>query len=507
MIDLAQHGIKILASHFAATNLSDSARVFETFVHRMHRERKYDRLKQWWNDMDALRVIRTAEHHIQRLVSEAKLPPDPVQKLSISENGRIQFMGKPIGEIYSYYRTVLPQEMQIKIAYDSLVQRFWKFLQREKCAICLSENDLAIQIFIPRTDLSPEFDLESEWNIFIKFAYSSNELYKSFTLFINHIKIAQTDRSGAGVGYVRFPPATRDMAYCLAAFYFATLENQVLFDKTYNDNSKAVQRAHLKVEEYKDGLSQPTLSSQKRNLNEKKLDEWQTKLSIAKEIFEGVKQTNQIELKRNLSELQEEIGEKDFARIQRLSRQFHGAARWQFGPSVKPKSKNGNIEGTIIDILNEPLAPPTCPLVSINQILGFIERRAGDMKGANFCYSCGKLFSKEDRKYKANRFVLKDPSQRPQSGGGETSPNICGDCMTVAFACPLKLTSGAIVVQLAPHDQTDESFSIENHLRMLTLGELNLVAGRYLLINCREFVGSGNSRALICNDPYWPAHP
>ena len=32
---------------------------------------------------------------------------------------------------------------------------------------------------------------------------------------------------------------------------------------------------------------------------------------------------------------------------------------------------------------------------------------------------------------------------------------------------------------------------------MLTLGELNLVAGRYLLINCREFVGSGNSRTLV----------
>ena len=287
------------------------------------------------------------------------------------------------------------------------------------------------------------------------------------------------------------------MAYCLAAFYFATLENQVLFDKTYNDNSKAVQSAHSKVEEYKDRLSQPTLSSQKRNLNEKKLDEWQTKLSLAKEIFEGVKQTNEIKLKQNLSELQEEIGEKNFARIQRLSRQFHGTARWQFGPSVKPKSKNGNIEGTIIDILNEPLAPPTCPLVSINQIPGFIERRAGDMKSANFCYSCGKLFSKENRKYKANRFVLKDPSQRPQSGGGETSPNICGDCMTVAFACPLKLTNGAIVVQLTARSRIDQSFSIENHLRMLTLGELNLVAGRYLLINCREFVKSGNSGTLV----------
>ena len=58
--------------------------------------------------------------------------------------------------------------------------------------------------------------------------------------------------------------------------------------------------------------------------------------------------------------------------------------------------------------------------------------------------------------------------------------------MTVAFACPVKLTSGAIVVQLAPRNEADQLFSIENQLRMLALDELNLVAGRYLLINCLE---------------------
>ena len=100
---------------------------------------------------------------------------------------------------------------------------------------------------------------------------------------------------------------------------------------------------------------------------------------------------------------------------------------------------------------------------------------------------------------------LGPPTQRPQSGGSEARPNVCGECMTIAFACPVKLTSGATVVQLALQDQTNlalqdqtnQSFSIENHLRMLTLGELNLVAGRYLLINCREFVGLGSSRKPV----------
>ncbi|RKU31048.1 hypothetical protein C6499_05315 [Candidatus Poribacteria bacterium] len=496
MVNIEQYGSKILAAHFAAVMKTESEpEEFKDFVHSYRAE--YQDLKRWWEDMDALRVIRAAEHCIRNLPPEMELSPNPIEKLAVGENGIIQFAGEPIGEIYSYHRTVLPQEMQIKIAYDSLIERFMGFLQREKCAIRLSENDLAVQIFVPRIGRNAEFDLSFEWDEFIKFAYSRNELYKSFVLFVNHIKIAQTNRPGAGVGYIRFPPVTKEMAEYLAAFYFATLKNQILYDRAYSDSNKAVQNAQTKVAEYNSRLNQSTLTLQKKVLNEKKLEEWQTKLSLARDEFENVKQTNQEVLNFSLSELHEQIGDENFKRIKELSRQFHGRGIAQFGPSVKTKSKNGNIEGTIVDILNEPLSLLTCPLVSINQIPKFMERRAGDMKGANFCYSCGKLFSKEDKKYEANRFVLGDPSKRPQSGGSETRPNVCGECMTVAFACPIKLTSGAIVVQLGPRDQTDQSFSCENHLRMLTFEELNLVAGRYLLINCWESVSSGNSRTLV----------
>ena len=499
MIDIAQYRTKILAAHFATmVETHRESDKLEAFV--CHNKDEYQLLKQWWDDMDALRVLRAAEHHIRNLTPKVESSSNPIEKVAVVEDGIVKFMGEPIGKIYSYYRTVLPQEMQIKIAYDSLIERFMGFLQREKWAIRLSENDLAVQIFVPQTDRNTGFDLSFEWDEFIKFAYSKSELYKSFVLFVNHIKIAQTNRPGAGVGYIRFPPATKEMADYLAAFYFATLKNQILYDTTYRDSDKAVQNAQTKVEDYNSRLNQSTLTPQKKVLNEKKLKEWQTKLSLARTEFESVKQTNQEVLNFSLSELHEQIGDGDFKRIKELSRQFYGRGIAQFGPSVKPKSKKGNIERTIIDILNEPLSLPACPLVSINQIPRFIERRAGDMKGANFCYSCGKLFSKEDQKYKANRFVLGAPSKRPQSGGSEARPNVCGECMTVAFACPVKLTSGTIVVQLAPRSQANQSFSIENHLRMLTLGELNLVAGRYLLINCREFVGSDNNRKFVSKE-------
>ena len=71
------------------------------------------------------------------------------------------------------------------------------------------------------------------------------------------------------------------------------------------------------------------------------------------------------------------------------------------------------------------------------------------------------LFLRKKQGKKANRFVLGAPSQRLQSGGSQTEPPVCGECLTVAFACPIKLSSGAIVVQLVPHDQTDQAFSIK----------------------------------------------
>ena len=486
---------KILAAHFASTNFNDSAAVFEAFVHRMYCEGEYNQLKQWWDDMDALRVIRPAEHHIRNLPSETEPWSDPIEKLSVSENGRIQFMEEPIGEIYSYHRTVLPQEMQIKIAYDSLIERFMKFLQCEKFVIRLSENDFAIQIFVPQTDRNTEFDLSFEWNEFIKFAYSEAELYKSFTLLVNSLKL--TNR---GFGYVRFPPATMEMTYWLAAFYIATLRERVLRNvDNYKKADQALRKARDNVKKYQDQLRADNLTERRRTSIEIKLSDENEKLDDAVQSRKFALKMNLKKFNQILLRLRHQTDTIHFDHAERLSHQFNrtGAMQFSYGTvKLKSQSEKSSIEDTIIEILNTPLAPPNCPFVSLNERPEIIVRGAGD-NTKNLCYSCGSSLPPKEKHQQANRFVLGDPSQRLQSGGSQTQPPICGQCLTVAFACPVKLTSGAIVVQLAPHDQTDESFSIENHLRMLTLGELNLVAGRYLLINCREFVGSGSNRTLV----------
>ena len=161
-----------------------------------------------------------------------------------------------------------------------------------------------------------------------------------------------------------------------------------------------------------------------------------------------------------------------FDYAERLSHQFNWTGSKQFLPTVKPKSHGGksSIEDTIIDILNESIASLSCPFTLLEEIPEVVVRKAGD-NDQNLCYSCGRPPPPKKKHQQANRFVFGSPSQRLQSGGSQTQPPVCGECLTVAFACPVKLTSGAIIVKLAPNDQTDQSFSIENHLRMLTLGE------------------------------------
>ena len=447
---------KILAAYFAATYPSESTKDFEAFVHRMYYEKKIDQLKLWWDDMDALRVIRDAEHYVRNQDSEKEHSIEPTNNLTVSENGCIQFKDKPIGKIYSYYRTVLPQEMQIRLAYDTLIERFIDFLQKKKCVIRLSENRLIMVLFIADTD----FQLEDIWQEFVQFAYSEEELYKTFTLFVNSMKL--TNR---GFGYVHFPSVTAGMKLWQAAFYIATLEERVV---RYPDNYRKA-----------------------------KTDEDRTAAGIE----------NRKELKQLLTELRNELqtnaqgsDESDIAtelfdEALRLSQRFNrtGATQFSYG-TVKPRAKKGKIEDKIIDILSEKIRHLKCPLTSIDEVEHNAIHKGGDTT-RNRCYSCGRHLPPrtEIRRFKgkleANRFVFSYPSQRLQSGSGQAQPSTCFDCMVVAFGCPIKFTEGAIIVCLSYPDE-EELFSTEKYLQMLTLGELNLIAGQYLLIKCNDFVGS-----------------
>ena len=457
MIDIAQHGTKILTSHFAAVmKAHQKSKGFEAFV--CHNKEEYQLLKQWWDDMDALRVIRYAERQLRKGSQEPELPPNPIDKLSEGEDGVVLFANEEIGKVYSYYRIVLPQEIQIRLAYDTLIERFMEFLQRKKCAIRLSENQFTVTLFIPGTD----FQFEDEWDNFVQFAYSEEELYKSFTLFVNSMKL--TNR---GFGYVHFPSVTKAMKLWQAAFYLATLEERIV---RYPDNYRKA-----KTDEDRNAAGKENKKELRQLLTELR-HELQTSVRGSDEFDKVVKL---------------------FDKALRLSRRFNPTGRIQFSyGTVKPRANKGKIEDKIVEILSEQVRPLNCPLAPVDEIEQHSTHNAGDTV-KNRCYSCGRLLPSrsEIRRFKgkleANRFVFSDPSQRLQSGSGQVQPPICFDCLVVAFGCPIKLVGGAIIVHLSPRTVEDkELLSREKYLRMLTLGELNLIAGRYLLIKCHDFIGS-----------------
>ena len=457
MINIEEHKSKILAAHIASTmETSSPPEELEVFI-RSHRAESQS-LKQWWDDMDALRVIRYAEHQWKIHPPETDPNPNSIGNISIGIDESILFAGKEIGKVYNYYRTVLPQEIQIRLAYDTLIERFIEFLQREKCVIRLSENQLMVRLFIPDTN----FQLGAEWQQFIeKFAYSEEELYKSFTLFVNSMKL--TDR---GFGYVHFPSVTEAMKLWQAAFYIATLEERVV---RYPDNYRKA-----KTDENRDDA---------RKENKKELKQLLIELRA------------ELEASVHDSDASNEVG-RLFDRALKFSYQFNrtGATQFSYG-TVKPRANKGKIEDKIIEILSEQVRILNCPLAPVNEVVQHSVHQAGDTV-KNRCYSCGRLLParSEVRRFKgkleANRFVFSDPSQRLQSGSGQVQPPICFDCLVAAFGCPIKLAGGAIIVQLSSPDEGNELISREKYLQMLTLGELNLIAGRYLLIKCTDFVGS-----------------
>ena len=457
MISIKKHGSKILAAHFAEVmKTSQPPDEFRDFV--VSQREKYQALKQWWDDMDALRVIRYAERYLRNEAEKTELSQDPIGKLSIDENGVVLFEERKIGNVYSYYRTVLPQEIQIRLAYDTLIKRFMVFLQQEKSAIRLSENQFTVSLFIPDID----FQLGSEWQKFVQFAYSEEELYKSFTLFVNSMKL--TDR---GFGYVHFPSVTEAMKLWQAAFYLATLEERVV---RYPNNYRKA-----KTDEERNAAGRENGKELKRLLTELR-DELQASIRG--------------------SDASNEVG-RLFDRALKLSYQFNrtGATQFSYG-TVKPRANKGKIEDKVIEILREQVRPLNCPLAPIDEIAQDSVRHGAGDTAKNRCYSCGGHLppKNETRRFKgkleANRFVFSDPSQRLQSGSGQAQPSICLDCLSVAFGCPIKLAGGTIIVRLSSPEGKNELASPEKYLRMLTLGELNLIAGQYLLIKCNDFVGS-----------------
>jgi hypothetical protein len=127
-----------------------------------------------------------------------------------------------------------------------------------------------------------------------------------------------------------------------------------------------------------------------------------------------------------------------------------------------------------------------------------IGRSPGDGTG-EFCYVCGELLSHEDEA-EVDRFVFRKPYQRLQSVRGEQSPPLCRHCVAIGFVSPLKPSDQSVIIRLEPVAQhrlkggrsAAVLGKLDSFLRGLTLSQLDLAAGNYLMLTSNERVKVGN---------------
>lgn len=169
--------------------------------------------------------------------------------------------------------------------------------------------------------------------------------------------------------------------------------------------------------------------------------------------------------------------------LEHLAQPFNRTAVWQVGRNAKAEQ--------LINCLEELLClrPEDyhiiLPLLQLDPFP--IQMWAAGDKEKDICYSCGKVL-KSRQSLTANKLVFSAPSQRPQSSFSESEPIICYDCAAIGFASPIKLVNSGIVATFRPRDSQADVYQVEDYIRQFTLAELNLVAGRRLLISSDEVI-------------------
>ena len=99
------------------------------------------------------------------------------------------------------------------------------------------------------------------------------------------------------------------------------------------------------------------------------------------------------------------------------------------------------------------------------------------------------------------RFVFRSPSQRLQSARGEQRPPVCRHCVVLAFVSPLKPSDQSVIIRLDQASQKNRGegrsaavlSKLELFLRGLTLSQLDLAAGNYLMLTSSERVKVGSN--------------
>lgn len=373
-------------------------------------------------------------------------------KVTADANDKVYWREQVIGEVRLFHKTVFPQEVQARIAYEVFLDRFLQYAQRRHKVALLRQGDGDLTLFIP---LGVDFDLEPAWSDFVEHSFTGDDLRAGFVRLVSNVSLANR-----GISTLNVPIVNSQQAKVLAAFYRANLARV----------ERGEDRRRRKIAELEREVAEGTKDRKKAKKEianlEKELATWEERYAQAHRLLRDLRQQHPDWLRE----------------IESISRHY------MTGEAPRQLALRGDITAKAAREMKR-LAEiedfyELHPLLSEEEIPFSIRKGGDNVRG--ICYACGRALRGE--RYDARKFIFESPSQRPQSAGSEKRPRVCGTCALVSLASPLKTGSDRLIVRLRHTDIVGSSCLLEDQLRMLMMGELNIVAGRYALVQVTEQV-------------------
>lgn len=371
-----------------------------------------------------------------------------------------------IGCVQTFYKATLPHETQARIAYEIFFDRFSAYLTAQYKITVLTQSDLHLELFIP---INQTVGVNEMWQTFTAHVFSGQALQESFVNLVNTIKLTERGFSALSV-----PIVSEEQALYLSAFYLANINSLQRGDRNRRYQIDTLQQ-ELEIAEGKE-----------IERKQKSITKLQKELTIRLERYAPYYD--------QVKTLTKTYPEK-MRRMDNIARKmFHRQAGTQIG-------KSGSKIGKCIQEMTNMLALTDAdyfqlPALITNQPQNYIARAGGD-SNTKLCYACGNILQRGESVYSANKFIFESPSQRLQSAAGQTQPKICGTCAAISFVSPIKVGNGRLVVRMRPQSDPLNPVKetryfphrVDEQLRMLTMGELNIVAGKYVIMQASEMVG------------------
>ena len=439
--------------------------------------------------LNAPRLIRMLT--VMRSSRRPNYPPLDFDDLQLSAD-RATWQSETIGRIKTYYKTVLPYETQIKIAYEIFYDQFSVFLAENYRAVVIHNTDFALQVFAPNDH---SFQLEEIWLKYVSHTFSKRNLYSSLGQMLNSFKLVEREPGGFSTlftfvsrKYQHLPVPSIEFAGFLATFYFAVLRQKVLSQfskpvKQIYDTEQKLKSQQAKFEKFKTEKAKKRASS--------KISELEEKITELRVLKRKEREQNKLELVSYEEQLAQKISGIKFLKIKREVDFFNRTAGRQIRPAATVKQLIQEIVRAATNAELYELAPMLTEIQNLP-----IVRPGGDNDNS-ICYACGRVQPPE-KLFKSAVMVINSSTQRTQSAFGEKRPAICNDCYCISLISPVKTGTSHLVVRL----EGKQIELVGDYLKSLVMGELGIAAGRYLLFIAHEKYGADSVSSKIGSVQY-----